>query len=895
MILKQILSLLVILFCSFACSIDVDNAPVSRLKLSHQEIQFGESAVLKAVTVTLQVINTGNQPVAISAVKIEQESSVYSVENKSITLNPNDKLEIPLTFTPLQPIEYPATLIIQMRIGEKVEVPIHGKGLLLDACGNCDIPPDSKCISENQSEVYADQGDCINQGGTFTCSYSSSIVNCPAGCDDTLGKCKSGACGSAVCNTPPNQECYKSEGTCTNNLCSYEPDNGKSCGGKSRCSSKPGICENGVCVGSQTVCDDPPKAFCSDENHSQIYNIVGVCRLQGCEYISQIIECPNGCDQLTGFCSGDPCYRVECNVPPVEGCFSVPGTCLNGACDFPFIDNASCDDKDPCTENDLCANKSCNGTPKACATPPEAQCVNAKTVKMYEPQGTCEKTTGECKYVEKTQNCDFGCEDGVCNDDPCLTMVCNTPNAPSVCYTTPGTCQNGECIYAYNNQVDCDDGNPCTSNDSCNTGMCSGVIKTCDQPPANACADNDTKRIYASSGVCSPSTDCEYSYTDTNCAAGEVCVSGNCVNANTCYEIQPFSASSADAKADTPKVVADGNNFYLIWKDRRNKTSYNDLYMNRVDISGVALTNDILLTDSDAKSYDPQIVIGNGGIAYTWDDSRTSLNSEIYFNFVDFNGVRAGNDKRVTNASGSSWYPSIAYNPVTGGYGITWMDSRDGNQEIYFAAVDNNGSTTITDINLTNNTSYSSRPQIVWNGSGYAIVFFDNRDGNNEIYFIKIGATGNILTAAKRITNDTVESTYPAMVWTGTEYGLAWIDRSLGTDEIFFVRLDTNGVIKGTATNISENDSFMSRYPSITFTGTQFGIVWQDSRNSSNIEIYMAKLSSTGTKIGTDIRLTTIDDSSTRPSITYTSKRYGITWVDYANTNSGIFFLTTCP
>jgi hypothetical protein len=41
----------------------------------------------------------------------------------------------------------------------------------------------------------------------------------------------------------------------------------------------------------------------------------------------------------------------------------------------------------------------------------------------------------------------------------------------------------------------------------------------------------------------------------------------------------------------------------------------------------------------------------------------------------------------VSQSTGKARFPSIAFLPQSGELGIAWNDTRDGNQEIYFARV----------------------------------------------------------------------------------------------------------------------------------------------------------------------------------------------------------------
>jgi len=49
--------------------------------------------------------------------------------------------------------------------------------------------------------------------------------------------------------------------------------------------------------------------------------------------------------------------------------------------------------------------------------------------------------------------------------------------------------------------------------------------------------------------------------------------------------------------------------------------------------------------------------------------------------------------------------------------------------------------------------------------------------------------------------------------------------------------------------------SSISEWPSLSWTGSEFGVSWYDDRDG-NEEIYFARVSSAGAKIGSDLRVT---------------------------------------
>ena len=92
----------------------------------------------------------------------------------------------------------------------------------------------------------------------------------------------------------------------------------------------------------------------------------------------------------------------------------------------------------------------------------------------------------------------------------------------------------------------------------------------------------------------------------------------------------------------------------------------------------------------------------------------------------------------------------------------------------------------------------------------------------------------------------------PTIVWTGTEYGVAWNDFRTGED-IYFARLDASGDKIGG--DLVVTDPSAEAYgSSLVWTGSGFGVAWGDWRDGSGsneyAEIYFARLNGAGTVSG---------------------------------------------
>lgn len=127
-----------------------------------------------------------------------------------------------------------------------------------------------------------------------------------------------------------------------------------------------------------------------------------------------------------------------------EGEFEVP---LRGFareandCSDDAFEGLDCDDGDPCTLNDGCWSRQCQGIPIDCYTPPADVCDSPTTLQSFRSPGMC--LAGACVYSSQRVPCSGGCVDSVCSVDLCAGVTCDSPPP---CHE-PGWCSEGVCQY----------------------------------------------------------------------------------------------------------------------------------------------------------------------------------------------------------------------------------------------------------------------------------------------------------------------------------------------------------------------------------------------------------------------------------------------------------------
>ena len=245
------------------------------------------------------------------------------------------------------------------------------------------------------------------------------------------------------------------------------------------------------------------------------------------------------------------------------------------------------------------------------------------------------------------------------------------------------------------------------------------------------------------------------------------------------------------------------------------------------------LTNNLAvseLSDNNAKC----IAANGNNVHVVWVDTRDG-NFEIYYKRSSDGGVNWGADTRLTNDPAASRYPSIAVNGSD--VHIVWHDERF-NREIYYKHSSDGGITWGADTRLTNNVAGSWYPSISVSGQIVSVVWQDERDSlANNIYFKYSTNSGTTWGADIPVTSRPTNSTYASVASINLTVHVAWCDVRSGITKIYYKR-STNGGINWQGEIKLTDDDYTSSAPSISVSGQNIYAVWSEYINGISYAYY---------------------------------------------------------
>lgn len=198
-----------------------------------------------------------------------------------------------------------------------------------------------------------------------------------------------------------------------------------------------------------------------------------------------------------------------------------------------------------------------------------------------------------------------------------------------------------------------------------------------------------------------------------------------------------------------------------------------------------------------------------------------------------------------------------------------------------------------SDVRLTNDPASSylsqSRRCIVANENFVHVVWFDYRiNSNQEIYYkcsIDSGINWGVDT---RLTNSPGLSVSPSLSISGLDLHIVWEDIRDGNQEIYYKRSTDGGINWGADVRLTNNNNY-SGSATISVLGQMVHVLWTDSRDG-NYNIYYKRSSDTGVTWSIDNRITNTNFNSVTPSVSVSGSILHVAWRDNRDGNYEVYY-----
>ncbi len=346
-----------------------------------------------------------------------------------------------------------------------------------------------------------------------------------------------------------------------------------------------------------------------------------------------------------------------------------------------------------------------------------------------------------------------------------------------------------------------------------------------------------------------------------------------------CQAAEPIVVSEGQAGAYEVSLAAGDERLYVGWYDTRDGNG--EIYLRTFDADGVPGA-ELRLTETSAESYevslaaaddgvllawyekaadgrmDAQLAAWRGGEALVWQrglrhDERATRNpvirrqgarafvawiatdsdgkAQVLGRWYSLGGQPIG-DPVVLGAAGETTWNLNAAVDASGTAWVAW-DAVNGNraEEIFIARL--SGDQATLDQVSRDDGHRSKYPDIAIDARRLALTWFDERDGNREVYLVisESRDLSVIETRARRVTQSPGASIGAYLALSAEGVGLVWSDDSRGANDVYFQTFAHDGEPRNETAALTRTPE-ESLIPAIVPWRAGFAVAWNEVRKS---------------------------------------------------------------
>lgn len=179
-------------------------------------------------------------------------------------------------------------------------------------------------------------------------------------------------------------------------------------------------------------------------------------------------------------------------------------------------------------------------------------------------------------------------------------------------------------------------------------------------------------------------------------------------------------------------------------------------------------------------------------------------------------------------------------------------------------------------------------------GFGNYVASYTARDADKDAVFLHSLDEDGAVGEPSRVNNFPADASGARLAFTGDRFGVVWQDRREGDYEIYFNTLDASGNKIGPDLNLSQSFGF-SLNPALTWTGREFVVVWQDEAFAGGVRFGLLgqRIGLDASPIGRAVELTLpFGADSESPQIATGRKSLGVVATTTDGDERGITFQT---
>ena len=331
-----------------------------------------------------------------------------------------------------------------------------------------------------------------------------------------------------------------------------------------------------------------------------------------------------------------------------------------------------------------------------------------------------------------------------------------------------------------------------------------------------------------------------------------------------------------------PAVVYDGDGGFLaVWSAYDSTIQGSAIRARRLDATTGQPTGTALeLAPAAAKQSDPQAILDGERVLVLWDRWPGGV-GDVVGAWVDRSDTKSA-VADLAALPASQWNGALASGPE--GLLLTWADQRNGGSAIYASRLAADGTRRDdTGVLMSRVLNKERDPAVGSNGSGYLVAWVDSREGNDQIYGARLdGNAAPISAEAFAISTGAVNRSNPTVASDGTGYLVAWNEMVGTATQVGWQRVAADGSLVGTAGSLPLNDLYE---PRSAFANGVYLLVGSNYTVAHEVHAARVRASDGQLLDATPMVLTT---DTAGASVSSDGTAFLVAWADASNNVAGV-------
>jgi peroxiredoxin len=295
--------------------------------------------------------------------------------------------------------------------------------------------------------------------------------------------------------------------------------------------------------------------------------------------------------------------------------------------------------------------------------------------------------------------------------------------------------------------------------------------------------------------------------------------------------------TNEETTSRTPCLAVEGDFVHTAWNDDRDGNR--EIYYKRSSDGGNTWSEDIRLTNDTNFSYQPAIALSVNIVLIGFTNIIGDIYSEDYQGDVlfvkstDKGESWGGSEEIFADPVNSQYNPAVAADGKMAYYIYNDKDKK----ELYCRCSYDEGENWGEPNQLTDAPGWSQLSCVTVENHVIHLVWADTRKMVNEIYYSQSADSGKTWSQSMRLSYSDRHSWWPSIAVSGSNVYIVWQEERNGF-EVYYTKSTDGGKTWNKEMLLSDNSGASSQRPSVCIAGTAVHVVWYDTRDHENAEIY---------------------------------------------------------